>query len=62
MQPLRKRRETRTEPGAPAAAESHPDKAEKLKADLDSLIDEIDEMLEDNAEEMVKEFVQKGGE
>ena len=33
-----------------------------LKQDLDSLIDEIDEILEDNAEEFVKSYIQKGGE
>ena len=35
---------------------------EKLKADLDDLLDEIDEVLETNAEEFVKSYVQKGGE
>jgi prokaryotic ubiquitin-like protein Pup len=34
---------------------------EKLKADLDDLLDEIDEVLESNAEEFVKSYVQKGG-
>lgn len=34
---------------------------EKLKAELDDLLDEIDEVLEDNAEEFVKSYVQKGG-
>jgi ubiquitin-like protein Pup len=29
--------------------------------DLDSLLDEIDEVLEANAEEFVKSYVQKGG-
>ena len=37
------------------------DKSEKLKADLDDLLDEIDEVLEDNAEEFVRNYVQKGG-
>jgi prokaryotic ubiquitin-like protein Pup len=37
-------------------------KNDKLKADLDSLIDEIDEVLEDNAEDFVRNYVQKGGE
>jgi ubiquitin-like protein Pup len=32
-----------------------------LDADVDSLLDEIDEVLEINAEEFVKSFVQKGG-
>jgi prokaryotic ubiquitin-like protein Pup len=34
---------------------------EKLKAELDDLLDEIDEVLEVNAEEFVKSYVQKGG-
>jgi ubiquitin-like protein Pup len=33
-----------------------------LKAELDDLLDEIDEVLEDNAEEFVRSYVQKGGE
>ena len=39
-----------------------PAKNEQLKADLDNLLDEIDEVLEDNAEEFVRNYVQKGGE
>ena len=35
---------------------------ERIKADLDDLLDEIDEVLEDNAEEFVKSYIQKGGE
>ena len=35
---------------------------DKLKAELDELLDEIDEVLEDNAEEFVRSYVQKGGE
>ena len=34
---------------------------EKLKAVLDDLLDEIDEVLETNAEDFVKSYVQKGG-
>ena len=37
-------------------------KGEQLKADLDELLDEIDEVLEENAEEFVRNYVQKGGE
>jgi len=36
-------------------------KGEKLKAELDDLLDEIDEVLEANAEDFVKSYVQKGG-
>ena len=35
---------------------------EKIKAELDDLLDEIDEVLESNAEDFVKSYVQKGGE
>ncbi len=35
---------------------------EKLKADLDDLLDEIDDVLETNAEDFVRSYVQKGGE
>ena len=34
----------------------------ELTAELDGLLDEIDEGLETNAEEFVKNYVQKGGE
>lgn len=34
----------------------------ELTAELDGLLDEIDEVLETNAEEFVKNYVQKGGE
>ncbi|OLB98566.1 MAG: ubiquitin-like protein Pup [Nitrospirae bacterium 13_1_40CM_62_7] len=33
----------------------------KLKEDIDKLVDEIDDVLEKNAEEFVKNYVQKGG-
>jgi len=35
--------------------------SKNLTAELDSLLDEIDEVLESNAEEFVKSYVQKGG-
>ncbi|HMU80753.1 MAG TPA: ubiquitin-like protein Pup [Microthrixaceae bacterium] len=33
-----------------------------MKAELDELLDEIDEVLETNAEDFVKSYIQKGGE
>jgi ubiquitin-like protein Pup len=53
-------RETTTEvvEDAPVSSE----RGEKLKAEIDDLLDEIDEVLEDNAEEFVRNYVQKGGE
>ncbi|MDQ2757140.1 MAG: ubiquitin-like protein Pup [Actinomycetota bacterium] len=44
----------------PAAPEASVRK-EALDDDIDSLLDEIDGVLESNAEEFVKGFVQKGG-
>ena len=35
---------------------------EKIKEELDDLLDEIDAVLESNAEEFVRSYVQKGGE
>lgn len=34
---------------------------EKLSEDVDAILDEIDEVLEENAEEFVRSYVQKGG-
>ena len=50
--------DTEVEEAAPAVSE----RGEKIKAELDDLLDEIDEVLEDNAEEFVRNYVQKGGE
>jgi ubiquitin-like protein Pup len=36
-------------------------KGEKIKEGLTDLMDEIDEVLEQNAEEFVKAYVQRGG-
>jgi len=38
------------------------ERGEKLKEYIDDLLDEIDSVLEDNAEEFVRSYVQKGGE
>ena len=43
------------------AAPSTSEKGEELKAELDDLLDEIDEVLETNAEDFVKSYIQKGG-
>jgi ubiquitin-like protein Pup len=37
-------------------------KGDELKEDMDNLVDEIDAVLEENAEEFVKNYVQRGGE
>jgi ubiquitin-like protein Pup len=41
----------------PEVAERH----EKITEDVDDLLDEIDSVLEENAEEFVRGYVQKGG-
>jgi len=56
--PSRQETEEEVVEDAPATSE----KGEALKAELDDLLDEIDEVLESNAEEFVKSYVQKGGE
>jgi prokaryotic ubiquitin-like protein Pup len=37
------------------------ERREKLAADTDDLLDEIDDVLEENAEDFVRAYVQKGG-
>jgi ubiquitin-like protein Pup len=51
----------RTEEQVVEDAPQGSERGEKLKAELDDLLDEIDEVLEDNAEEFVRNYVQKGG-
>ena len=36
-------------------------KGKKIKEDVDKLLAEIDDILEENAEEFVKSYVQRGG-
>jgi len=55
--PVREREEVEVD-DAPVSTE----RGDKLKAELDDLLDEIDDVLETNAEEFVKSYVQKGGE
>jgi ubiquitin-like protein Pup len=37
-------------------------RAEEIRKDLEALIDEVDEVLEENAEELVNNYVQQSGE
>ncbi|MCZ7626041.1 MAG: ubiquitin-like protein Pup [Candidatus Methylomirabilota bacterium] len=62
-QERKQKRETGGSP--PEATAPNPEtvkKGKKLKEDLDKLMDEVDEVLEENAEEFVKSYVQRGGE
>lgn len=45
-----------------AASEDLVERKEKLDDDVDAILDEIDDVLEENAAEFVSSFVQKGGE
>ena len=45
-----------------AATPESTERSDRLKGELDDLLDEIDEVLESNAEEFVKSYIQKGGE
>ena len=57
------RRESDPDDGAPES-ESAPEvsvRKDSLDDDIDSVLDEIDGVLESNAEEFVRAFVQKGG-
>ncbi len=47
---------------AATGASEKGEKGEKLKGELDDLLDEIDSVLESNAEDFVRSYVQKGGE
>lgn len=61
-----KKKETRpTRPSASGDPKANPElakKGKKIKEDVDKLLDEIDGILEENAEEFVKSYVQRGGE
>ena len=48
--------------GAEPVTLASTERSERLKGELDDLLDEIDEVLETNAEEFVKSYIQKGGE
>ena len=64
--PEQERKQKRTE-GAPPTEGGQGSgavtaKGKKLKDEMDRLVDEIDDVLEENAEEFVKSYVQRGGE
>ncbi len=44
-----------------APADAVTERKERLDDDVDAILDDIDEVLESNAEEFVRGFVQKGG-
>ena len=56
--PVPQRHEDEVVEETPATTE----KGEKIKAELDDLLDEIDSVLEEQAEDFVRSYIQKGGE
>ena len=53
--------ETETQPEDQAQGDVA-ERKEQLDEDIDAILDEIDDVLETNAEDFVKSFIQKGGE
>jgi len=47
--------------GEDGAAGAGQERREKLGEDVDAILDEIDDVLEENAEDFVRAYVQKGG-
>ncbi|MDH4228428.1 MAG: ubiquitin-like protein Pup [Nitrospirota bacterium] len=64
---MAQKKETREKPAEKAPSEEETkapaitEKGKELAQDMDKLMDEIDDVLEKNAEEFVKNYVQKGG-
>jgi ubiquitin-like protein Pup len=57
------RKSAETEEATEVAPESDvSERKEALDDDVDAILDEIDDVLETNAEDFVKSFIQKGGE
>jgi ubiquitin-like protein Pup len=46
---------------APEASSDLKERKDKTDSDVESMLDEIDEVLEANSEDFVRGFVQKGG-
>ena len=56
------RKSSETEEQTEAAPQTDvAERKEQLDEDIDAILDEIDEVLETNAEDFVKSFIQKGG-
>jgi prokaryotic ubiquitin-like protein Pup len=57
------RKSSESEEATEVAPESDvAERKEALDDDVDAILDEIDDVLETNAEDFVKSFIQKGGE
>lgn len=64
MQQQEPKREFKREPQRKEEVKANPrivEAGKKIKEGIDSLVEEIDDVLETNAEEFVRNYVQKGG-
>ena len=59
---IKKTPQKKTDDAVVEEAPSGSEQGEKIKAEIDDLLDEIDEVLESQAEDFVRSYVQKGGE
>lgn len=57
----RKSHEEEDVPQDSAPQEAAAERKEQIDEDIDAILGEIDEVLESNAEDFVKSFIQKGG-
>lgn len=60
-QPRKSTEETPVEEESVSPESAVTERKEQLDDDIDSILDEIDDVLETNAEDFVKSFIQKGG-
>jgi ubiquitin-like protein Pup len=55
------RRSEEAEEAEEQAGQEAQERHDKLSDDVEAILDDIDEVLEENAEEFVRSYVQKGG-
>ena len=61
QEPQQQRRARPADAGSQADSSDRAERKHQLDEDVDALLDQIDDVLEENAEEFVRGFVQKGG-
>jgi ubiquitin-like protein Pup len=60
-QPRKSHEDEEPSGAAPAPADAVSERKEQLDEDIDAILEDIDDVLETNAEDFVKSFIQKGG-
>ena len=60
-QPRKSHEDEEPADAAPAPADAVTERKEQLDDDIDAILEDIDDVLETNAEDFVKSFIQKGG-